>query len=138
MTTLNTRQTLFLVVLFVVTSLAFIQLDSRRALDPVKDSMRAVVGPVVTQVGNAGRRGDVAMEREIACHRERWNAVGNAENWVPNDPTLVEGAEVDVVDRDGRVEVIVTAPTPDAAGSALARAQGRFSEQQKIEQTARR
>ena len=67
MTTLNTRQTLFLVVLFVVTSLAFIQLDSRRALDPVKDAMRAVVGPVVTQVGNAGRRGDVAMEREIAA-----------------------------------------------------------------------
>jgi preprotein translocase subunit SecG len=35
LTTLNTRQTLFLVFLFVVTSLAFIQLDSRRALDPV-------------------------------------------------------------------------------------------------------
>jgi rod shape-determining protein MreC len=67
LTTLNTRQTLFLVVLFVVTSLAFIQLDSRRALDPVKDAMRAVVGPIVTQVGNAGRRGDVAMEREIAA-----------------------------------------------------------------------
>ena len=67
MTTLNTRQTLFLVVLFVVTSLAFIQLDSRRALDPVKDAMRAVVGPVVTQVGNFGRRGDVAMEREISA-----------------------------------------------------------------------
>ena len=67
MTTLNTRQTLFLVFLFVVTSLAFIQLDSRRALDPVKDAMRAVVGPVVTQVGNAGRRGDVAMEQEISA-----------------------------------------------------------------------
>jgi rod shape-determining protein MreC len=67
LTTLNTRQTLFLVFLFVVTSLAFIQLDSRRALDPVKDSMRAVVGPIVTQVGNAGRRGDVAMEREISA-----------------------------------------------------------------------
>ena len=40
LTTLNTRQTLFLVFLFVVTSLAFIQLDSRRALDPVKDAMR--------------------------------------------------------------------------------------------------
>ena len=66
MTTLNTRQTFILAVLFVVTSLAFIQLDSRRALDPVKDAMRAAVGPIVAQVGNAGRRGDVAMEREIA------------------------------------------------------------------------
>ena len=67
LTTLNTRQTLFLVVLFVVTSLAFIQLDSRRALDPVKDAMRAVVGPVVAQIGNIGRRGDVTMEREISA-----------------------------------------------------------------------
>jgi rod shape-determining protein MreC len=56
-----------LVALFVVTSLAFIQLDSRRALDPVKDAMRGIVAPVVTQVGNVGNRGDLAMEREIAA-----------------------------------------------------------------------
>ncbi|MCC7023774.1 MAG: rod shape-determining protein MreC [Thermomicrobiales bacterium] len=67
MTTLNTRQTIFLVVLFVVTSLAFIQLDSRRALDPVKDAMRGIVGPVASQVGHVGARGDAAMEREIAA-----------------------------------------------------------------------
>lgn len=67
MTTLNTRQTIFLVVLFVVTSLAFIQLDSRRALDPVKDAMRAVVGPVVSRVGEAGGRGDLALERELVA-----------------------------------------------------------------------
>lgn len=67
MTTLNTRQTIFLVVLFVVTSLAFIQLDSRRALDPVKDAMRAVVGPVVSRVGEVGARGDIALERELVA-----------------------------------------------------------------------
>ncbi len=67
MTTLHTRQTIFLVMLFVVTSLAFIQLDSRRALDPVKDAMRSIVGPAVTTVRTAGSPGDLAMEREIAA-----------------------------------------------------------------------
>ena len=67
MTTLNTRQTVFLVALFVITSLAFIQLDSRRALDPVKDAMRAVVAPIASQIGQAGTRSDLAMEREIAA-----------------------------------------------------------------------
>jgi rod shape-determining protein MreC len=66
-TTLSTRQTIMLVVLFVVTSLAFIQLDSRRALDPVKDAMRGVVAPVVSTVGSAGARGDLAMERELSA-----------------------------------------------------------------------
>ena len=36
-TTLSVRQTVALVALFVVTSLTFIQLDNRRALDPFKD-----------------------------------------------------------------------------------------------------
>lgn len=67
MTTLNTRQTIFLVALFVVTSLAFIQLDSRRALDPVKDAMRGAVAPIVAQVSQAGARGDVELEREIVA-----------------------------------------------------------------------
>jgi rod shape-determining protein MreC len=66
-TTLSNRQTFFLVFLFVMTSLAFIQLDSRQALDPVKDAMRGVLAPIVTQVGNAGNRGDAEMEREIAA-----------------------------------------------------------------------
>jgi rod shape-determining protein MreC len=66
-TTLSTRQTILLVTLFVVTSLAFIQLDSRRALDPVKDAMRGVVAPVVSRVGDVGNRGSLAMEREIAA-----------------------------------------------------------------------
>ena len=67
MTTLSTRQTITLVALFVVTSLAFIQLDSRHALDPVKDAMRAIIAPVVARIGDAGRRGDVALERELVA-----------------------------------------------------------------------
>jgi len=49
-TTLSTRQTFALVVLFVVTSLAFIQLDNRRALDPIKDGLYTIVTPVVDTV----------------------------------------------------------------------------------------
>ncbi len=67
MTTLSARQTIFLVALFVMTSLAFIQLDSRRALDPVKDAMRGILAPIVTQIGSAGRGTTIAMEREIAA-----------------------------------------------------------------------
>lgn len=67
MTTLSTRQTITLVALFVVTSLAFIQLDSRRALDPVKDAMRGVVAPLIAQVGRVGSRSDGELEREIAA-----------------------------------------------------------------------
>ena len=67
MTTLNTRQTIFLVALFVVTSLAFIQLDSRRALDPVKDAMRGVVAPIASQIGNIGNRGSQELERELSA-----------------------------------------------------------------------
>lgn len=67
MTTLSTRQTIVLVALFVITSLAFIQLDSRRALDPVKDAMRGVAGPVVSQLGTLGNRGSIAADRELAA-----------------------------------------------------------------------
>jgi rod shape-determining protein MreC len=67
LTTLTTRQTILLVALFVITSLAFIQLDSRRALDPVKDSMRAVIGPLVAQIGSAGRAGNDTLERELSA-----------------------------------------------------------------------
>lgn len=67
MQTLSTRQTILLVALFVLSSLAFIQLDSRRALDPVKDSMRSAIGPLVAQIGNIGRAGDDALERELSA-----------------------------------------------------------------------
>jgi rod shape-determining protein MreC len=70
MTTLSTRQTFALVALFVATSLAFIQLDNRRALDPIKDGLYAVVAPAVDafdRVGGGGPAGDTPLERELAA-----------------------------------------------------------------------
>ncbi len=67
MTTLSVRQTVALVALFVVTSLTFIQLDNRRALDPVKDGLQAVVLPVAGAVGGLVPDGgdDSAAERRL-------------------------------------------------------------------------
>ena len=69
MTTLSTRQTFALIVLFVVTSLAFIQLDNRRALDPIKDVLYAAVSPAVDAFGRVGRGSDGGspLERELAA-----------------------------------------------------------------------
>ncbi|MFM9105667.1 MAG: rod shape-determining protein MreC [Chloroflexota bacterium] len=67
MTALSTRQTIALVLMFVATSLTFIQLDNRRALDPIKTAIEAVVSPVTRTVDSASDRGgDSALERELA------------------------------------------------------------------------
>lgn len=68
MTTLTTRQTFALVVLFVVTSLGFIQLDGQRTLDPIKDGLQAVVAPAAATLGGLApdRGDDSALERELA------------------------------------------------------------------------
>ena len=67
MTTLSNRQTFTLVAIFVVTSLAFIQLDGRRALDPVKNGLQAVVSPAVAFFGGLGpsRGPDTQIERQL-------------------------------------------------------------------------
>jgi rod shape-determining protein MreC len=66
-TALSTRQTIGLVVLFVVTSLTFIQLDSRRALDPIKAALEAVISPIARTVDNAASDGSASpLERELA------------------------------------------------------------------------
>ena len=67
MTALSTRQTIALVVLFVVTSLTFIQLDNRRALDPIKAALEAVISPIAQTIDSAGSEGNAtAVERELA------------------------------------------------------------------------
>ncbi len=67
MTTLSTRQTFALVILFVITCLAFIQLDNRSALDPVKEGLYAVVSPVVDAFDRVGGNasGSSGPEREL-------------------------------------------------------------------------
>lgn len=69
MATLNTRQTIALIVLFVATSLAFIQLDNRSALDPVKDGLYGVLSPAVEAVDGLGRDadGDSDLERQLTA-----------------------------------------------------------------------
>ncbi|MCC6313174.1 MAG: rod shape-determining protein MreC [Thermomicrobiales bacterium] len=68
MTTLSTRQTIALVVLFVLTSLTFIQLDNRSVLDPLKNGLQAVLSPAVGFTGGISRRGivDSPLDRELA------------------------------------------------------------------------
>ena len=46
MSTLSARQTILLVVIFVVTSISFIALDNRQALDPVKTGVQNLIVPV--------------------------------------------------------------------------------------------
>lgn len=63
-----------------------------------------------------------SMRRHIECQRARWQSLGEASTWHPDDPTLVEDAHASVLERDGHVEVIVTTPSPEHAELALARA----------------
>ncbi|HEY5923392.1 MAG TPA: hypothetical protein VIV11_17050 [Kofleriaceae bacterium] len=60
----------------------------------------------------------------IECQRARWAVVGNEAGFSPSDPTLVEGVAADVIERNGRVEVIITAETAERADIVLARARG--------------
>ena len=68
MSTLTTRQTFALVVLFVVVCVAFIQLDNRNALDPVKDGLREVLSPMASVLNRVtdGTNRQSAQERQIA------------------------------------------------------------------------
>lgn len=75
MSTLTLRQTFLLVILFVITSLAFIQLDNRRALDPVKTSLQQVVLPLtrnLNRLTDTGRnQSDVERELEaVSAERD--------------------------------------------------------------------
>lgn len=68
MTTLNTRQTVALVALFVLTSIAFIQLDNRQLLEPVKDIFSTVLSPVSSTFSRLGAdRDQTELERELAA-----------------------------------------------------------------------
>ncbi|HEX5498885.1 MAG TPA: rod shape-determining protein MreC [Thermomicrobiales bacterium] len=65
MTTLSTRQTIALVTLFVLASLTFIQLDNRDALDPVKETLRATLSPVLSVLGSVGEGNPSALQKEL-------------------------------------------------------------------------
>jgi rod shape-determining protein MreC len=70
--TLNTRQTIGLVVLFVVTCLAFIALDNRRALDPLKTALHDLVVPATDVFDRVGHGSDSDLARQLdQVKRER-------------------------------------------------------------------
>lgn len=54
MSTLSARQTILLVVLFVLTSISFIALDNRHALDPLRNGIHSLVVPVTTSFNGIG------------------------------------------------------------------------------------
>jgi rod shape-determining protein MreC len=63
--TLSTRQTIGLVVLFVVTSLSFITLDNRSALDPLKTALHDLVVPVTDAINRTGKGGESDLAQEL-------------------------------------------------------------------------
>jgi hypothetical protein len=68
------------------------------------------------------------VRRDIACQRARWAVLGprGAAN-MPDDPTLVAGADVQVFDRHDHVDVLVRTDTVADGEVALARAEGRLA-----------
>ena len=54
MSTLSARQTILLVGLFVITSVSFIALDNRHALDPIRNGMHSVIVPVTDAFNSVG------------------------------------------------------------------------------------
>ncbi|MDQ3043533.1 MAG: rod shape-determining protein MreC [Chloroflexota bacterium] len=68
MTTLSTRQTAFLVLLFVITSFSLITLDNRTALEPLKAALHDVLTPISRGFARIaeGPGGTSEAERELA------------------------------------------------------------------------
>ena len=64
------------------------------------------------------------MQRAIACHRARFERLGEAPTYLSDDPTLVRGATTTVTDHNGRLEVLVVTRDDVAAAVALDRAEG--------------
>lgn len=91
MTTLSARQTIMLVVLFVVTSLAFIALDNRTALDPLKTGLREVTDPIADAFSGLVENEDPsALEAELAQVKAERDAL-----LAENVSLQVENQEVD-------------------------------------------
>jgi rod shape-determining protein MreC len=63
--TLSTRQTIGLVTLFALTSIAFIALDNRNALDSLKTALHNLVVPVTDTLNRVGTRSDSDLAQEL-------------------------------------------------------------------------
>jgi hypothetical protein len=63
------------------------------------------------------------LRSAIACHRARYETLGRPAQYLPEDPTLFQGAEVVVSQRQNGIEVLITADDPTVGRIALDRAQ---------------
>jgi hypothetical protein len=66
------------------------------------------------------------MRQAIACHRTRFERLGEPTTYLPEDPTLVAGSNATVDVRNGHLEVVVEAADAGSARIALERAQNLF------------
>ncbi len=80
-------------------------------LDGVRIAFRPVPGLRAEWIKNA-----------ITCRQAQWVVFGRDPKLDPNDPTLLETADVSVTDVDGHVEVLITTHNPADAEVALMRA----------------
>jgi hypothetical protein len=78
------------------------------------------------------------VRRDIACQRARWAVKGETPDNAAGSPALVAGADTQVFDRDGHVEVLVTTEDEESAQVALARATSALPGGQPPAQTAQR
>ncbi|HEU4734018.1 MAG TPA: hypothetical protein VFT22_39270, partial [Kofleriaceae bacterium] len=62
------------------------------------------------------------MRQAIACHRARFERLGEPTVYMPDDPTLVAHADVTVEQRGDHLEVLIETPDDTAGRVALERA----------------
>jgi hypothetical protein len=93
--------------------------DHKRAIEEVipHRSGGVVRGVRIVFKPVAGLTADY-MRRAIACNQARFSVLGNPAQFAPEDPTLVEGAEVEVTNT--RSNIIVTIRVPDDVQAAVA------------------
>ncbi|HEV2107965.1 MAG TPA: rod shape-determining protein MreC [Thermomicrobiales bacterium] len=105
MSTLTVRQTVMLLLLFIVTSAALIGLDSRNVIDPFKGSLQDGLSVLTGGLGRLGEGGDPSeLEAEIARLRAE------------NDALRVENTELRGVARDNeqlRAQLDIEAQYPE-------------------------
>lgn len=96
----------------------------RRAIDevvPHRDASGALRGVRVLFKRVPGLTG-AYLERAIACHQARFAVLGMPPTYLPEDPTLVAGAEITVTERASYIEVLVRSSDDVGAAVALGRA----------------
>jgi len=93
------------------------------SIEPVRENDEVHGVRVVFASGVSADR----VRNHIACTRARWQTLGRDPATMPEDPTLVDGADVQVLARGGHTEVVVLTSSVEGADVALARARGELT-----------